>query len=81
MKPLRTSIATVLAYMIMALLLSGYAMAAEWRIAKMSGDVRIFHDNVTWVSLNPSRTIKPGDAIWTGHNGPSCCLPTAATFS
>jgi hypothetical protein len=44
-------------------------MAAEWRIAKMSGDVRIFQNNVTWVSLNPSRTIKPGDAIWTGHNG------------
>jgi ferric-dicitrate binding protein FerR (iron transport regulator) len=44
-------------------------MAAEWRIAKMSGDVRIFQDNVTWVSLNSDRTIKPGDSIWTGHNG------------
>lgn len=69
MKPLRAIFAASLAYTIAALVLSGFAMAAEWHIAKMSGDVRIFHNNVTWVSLNPDRTIKSGDAIWTGHNG------------
>ena len=69
MKPLRAIFAAAFAYTIAALLLSGFAMAAEWRIAKMSGDVRIFHNNVTWVSLNADRTIKSGDAIWTGHNG------------
>ncbi len=45
------------------------ATAAEWKIVRMSGDVRIFHENVSWVSLSANRQLKAGDAIWTGHNG------------
>ena len=65
----RASITVSVAYLFMALVLPGFAAAAEWRIVKMSGDVRIFSDNITWVSLKPDRRLGPGDSIWTGHNG------------
>ncbi len=65
----RASAATSVAYLFIALMLPGFAAAAEWQIVRMSGDVRIFSGNVTWVSLKPDRQLNPGDAIWTGHNG------------
>ena len=45
------------------------ALAADWTVVRMSGDVRIFHNNVTWVALSANRKLMPGDAIWTGRNG------------
>jgi hypothetical protein len=70
MTSLRSALIAPIAYAVAAILCAGLAAAAEWRIEKMSGDVRIFQDsNITWVSLSPNRTIKPGDSIWTGHNG------------
>lgn len=55
--------------LLLGLLLPSNAGAADWTIVRMSGDVRIFHNNVTWVALTANRELKPGDAIWTGHNG------------
>jgi hypothetical protein len=70
MTSLRSTLIAPIAYAVAAILCAGLAAAAEWRIEKMSGDVRIFQDsNITWVSLSPNRTIRPGDSIWTGHNG------------
>ena len=49
--------------------LSASAFAADWRIVRMSGDVRIHRESAQWVSLNPKQDLDPGDAIWTGKNG------------
>lgn len=70
MTSLRSILITPIAFVVVAMLCVGTAAAAEWQIEKMSGDVRIFQDsNITWVSLSENRTIRPGDSIWTGHNG------------
>ena len=70
MTSLRSVLTAPIAYAAAAILWAGLAAAAEWHIEKISGDVRIFQDsNITWVSLNPNRAIRPGDSIWTGHNG------------
>ena len=52
-----------------ALLLPAAAAAADWKIVRMSGDVRVFHNNVTWIALKSDYRLKPGDSIWTGRNG------------
>jgi len=69
MASLRAGVIAFVVGLISMLVLTGVSVAAEWRIERMSGDVRIFHENVTWVSLSREREIKPGDSIWTGHNG------------
>jgi hypothetical protein len=66
---LRIRLSTLSAFLVLALLGSGAAFAAEWRIDRMSGDVRVHSQSAQWVSLNPKQDLAPGDAIWTGRNG------------
>lgn len=66
----------VLVLLAMALAPAG-AAAADWTIARISGDVRVHRNGASpsaeWVSLrpglNPNHALAPGDAIWTGRNG------------
>ena len=55
--------------LVISLCASASAFAADWTVVRMSGDVRIFQNNVTWVALSANRKLMPGDAIWTGRNG------------
>jgi hypothetical protein len=66
--PVRFSVMTAL-MVSMFLALSATALSAEWKIVKLSGDVRIHQESVRWVSLDPRRALHSGDTIWTGSNG------------
>lgn len=43
------------------------AISAEWRIAKMSGDVRVHGAGDVWVKAKPLQVLKPGESVWTGR--------------
>ena len=55
--------------LVIALLIPASAAAADWKIVRMSGDVRVYHNDVTWISLKQDYRLKPGEAVWTGRNG------------
>src|SRR5262245_59345895 len=48
---------------------AGGAAAADWTLAKMSGDVRITGAAVQPVALSDRATIRPGQTLTTGANG------------
>ena len=45
------------------------AWAADWSVARSSGDVAIVRDGVQHISLQNAGTIRPGDKVMTGGNG------------
>jgi hypothetical protein len=56
-----------LTLMLLAILLSGHSWAAEWRIVKLSGDVRVHGAGNVWVKARPMQVLKPGESVWTGR--------------
>lgn len=43
------------------------AAAAEWRITRISGDVRVHGVDQVWVKARPMQVLKPGESVWTGR--------------
>ena len=41
--------------------------AAEWRISRVSGDVRVHGADQVWVRAKPMQVLKPGESVWTGR--------------
>ncbi len=52
---------------IVALLTPTAALSAEWRLEKMSGDVRVSGPDRKWVAAKPKQILKPGESVWTGR--------------
>jgi hypothetical protein len=43
------------------------ATAAEWRITRVSGDVRVHGVDQVWVKARRMQVLKPGESVWTGR--------------
>jgi len=48
------------------------AAPAPWQVSKASGEVWVATSGVQPASLTDQATVKPGDQIRTGRNGPFC---------
>ena len=51
----------------LAFALSANAFGAEWRIVKISGDVRVHGADQQWAKAKAGQTLKSGDSVWTGR--------------
>lgn len=56
-----------LAVVAAACLMVSAAVAAEWRITRVSGDVRVHGVDQVWVRAKPMQVLKPGESVWTGR--------------
>ena len=59
--------AACLAVVAATCLMVSAATAAEWRITRVSGDVRVHGVDQVWVKAKPMQVLKPGESVWTGR--------------
>jgi len=52
---------------LLAVLFPTFVFAADWRLVRASGDVRIHGEDGQWVKAKSKQALKPGDSIWTGR--------------
>lgn len=45
----------------------GSVSAAEWRVEKISGDVRVHGASEKWIPAKPGQILNSGDSVWTGQ--------------
>ena len=48
--------------------LAGQAGAADWRLVRMSGDVRVHAEaSGNWTRATAGQALQPGDSVWAGR--------------
>jgi hypothetical protein len=57
----------LLAVSILPALASSSAIAADWRLVRISGDVRVHSTDRGWRKAVPDQALQPGDSVWTGR--------------
>ena len=52
---------------LLAVVIPAFASAADWRLVKATGDVRVHGAGGEWVKAKPKQALRPGESIWTGR--------------